>query len=297
MRIVIYCFSGTGHTKMVCDRYAAAFEENGHEVTVRTLPLEQNATGDSDDFDIIGIGYPIHAFNAPKIVLDLCKSLPKRDKKDVRKRAFVFKSSGEPVRMSDISSLKMCKILKRRGYDVTNEYQYVMPYNIIFRHSDAAAYKMWQTTKALVPVDVAEITDGTTALPKKLFMGGFLAWILRAEHWGAHILGKFFATTESCTKCGLCIKNCPANNIKQNKKGKLKFGGKCMICMRCSFNCPKNAVKLGMLKGWKVNGAYSFDPPDPESPQEDMHEDYCKKAYDRYYENAQNKIVGNKHAD
>lgn len=298
MKILLYCFSGTGNTKMICDKYAEALTDLNHEVTVRALPLEQkDIASDEADFDMIGIGYPIHGFNAPKTVLDLCKALPKRDK-NVKKRMFIFKSSGEPVRMSDVSSLKMRKMLKRRGYDVTNEYQYCMPYNIIFRHSDAAAYKMWQTAQKLVPIDVAEILDGKTVLPKKMFMGGFLAWIIRAEHWGAHIIGRFFGTTKDCTKCGLCIRNCPTKNIRQNKKGKIKFGGKCMICMRCSFNCPKNAVKLGMLKKWKVNGAYSFKQPDPDQePKQDKHANYCKKAYDRYYKNAEAKIANSKALD
>lgn len=290
MNVLIYLFSGTGNTKKICDEYVSRLVELGHNVTVRTLPLaDKEAAADALAFDLIGIGYPIHAFNAPRTVLDLCKAMPNQGKTDGSKRVFVFKSSGEPVRMSDVSSLKMRAMLKRRGYCVTNEYQYVMPYNIIFRHSDGAAYKMWQTAKQLVAADVAEIANGKESLPEKMFAGGFLAWLLRVEHWGAHIIGRFFKTNKDCVNCGLCIKTCPVRNIKLTEKGKIKFGGKCIICMRCSFTCPKNAVELGILKKWKVNGAYSFEPPTEKEPPS-KHDDYCKKAYDRYYAAAQTKI-------
>lgn len=289
MKVLLVYFSGTGNTKLIAGLYKSAFEENGGDVDILELPLKSELP-DVSDYDLIGIGYPIHAFNAPKIILRLCKKFPKRSKKAIEsKRVFIFKTSGEPVRMSDVSSLKMRKILKRRGYTVNNEYQYVMPYNIIFRHNDSAVYKMWTVAQRLVPADVKAILRGDTFLPKKMFMGGFLAWVLRCEHWGAHIIGKMFKANKQCVNCGLCQKLCPINNIRTNKKDKIKFGGKCMMCMRCVFNCPKAAIDMRILKSWKVNGEYSFEePPQPSPP--DKHDNYCKKAYDRYYENAELRI-------
>lgn len=298
MKVLICYFSGTGNTEKIAELYRSAFTTRGHEVEVISLPLSDGKTPDVAGYDLLGFGYPIHAFNAPKTMLDFCKSLAKRGKNAPSVRAFVFKTSGEPVRMSDVSSIKACKILKPRGITVTNEYQYVMPYNIIFRHSDDAVYKMWQTAQNLVPVDVEEIISGKSVRPRKMFMGGFLARILRAEHWGAHIIGKTYKTNKSCVKCGKCIKLCPVNNIKIKKSGKLKFGGKCIMCMRCSMFCPKNAVELGLLKHWKVNGEYSFAPPDPDAElPPDKHADYCAKAYARYYAAAAQKIAESRNGD
>lgn len=294
MKILLIYFSGTGNTKRITDLYVSAFEELDCEVSVAELPRDGADIKNADyvrSFDIIGIGYPIHAFNAPKIILKACKALPRLDiKHGENKRVFIYKTSGEPVRMSDLSSLKMRKLLKKRGYAAEGEYQYVMPYNIIFRHSDTAAYKMWETAKALVPVDALEITGGERHLPKNVIFGGFLAWVLRVEHPGARLIGKFFKTTKDCTKCGLCINACPTKNIKINKNGKVVFGGSCMMCMRCAFNCPHNAIKMGLFESWKVNGKYSFAPPTDEGLP-DKHAEYCIKAYNRYYENAQKRLA------
>ena len=282
MKIALFYFSGTGNTEKVALAYKAYAEAEGNKCDAFTLPLKSAV--DITAYDLIGIGYPIHSFNAPQPVLEFAKSLPKLNDK---KRAFIFKSSGEPVKMSRVSSLKLIKILRRRNIEVSNEYQYVMPYNMIFRHTDHTAYVMWETAKKLIPIDCADVLAGRERHEKKIFLGGFFAWFLRCEQWGAHIIGIGYRATKDCIGCGLCAKNCPVGNIKM-KNGKPKFGGKCLICARCSFNCPKNCINIGLLNGWRVNGAYSFKDGDPN--EKNGHEKYCKKAYDRYFKEAQERI-------
>lgn len=286
MKIAIVYFSGTGNTKKVAEKYGEYFTSQGHECTLYPLPMRE--TIDFSQFDKVGVGYPIHAFNAPKIVLDFARSLPKRKvKKDGRQSAFILKSSGEPVKMSRVSSLKLIKILKSRGMEVTNEYQYVMPYNMIFRHTDHQAFRMWETAKKLIPVDCADILNGVERREKKMPFGGFLAWVLRIEHGGAHFNGLFYKIKGDCISCGKCARNCPVDNIEM-KDGKPVFGNKCMMCARCSFYCPKNCIKIGLFDSWRINGAYSFEDGDPN--EKNGHENYCKKAYDRYYKEAEERI-------
>ncbi len=289
MKIAVFYFSGTGNTKKVALKYKEYFDGCGNECTLFELPLKEPAN--LSGYDLIGFGYPIHSFNAPQIMLKFAKSLPKKGRKEQKQRAFIFKTSGEPVKMSRVSSLKLIKILKKRGLEVTNEYQYVMPYNMIFRHTDHTAFTMWETAKKLIPIDCADILNGVERHEKKMFMGGFLAWFLRCEHWGAHVIGVGYRATKDCIGCGMCAKNCPAGNIKM-KNGKPKFGGKCYICARCSFHCPKDCIKIGMLNGWRVHGEYSFKDGDPN--EKNGHENYCKKAYARYFREAEERIAAHK---
>ena len=108
MRCVIFCFSGTGNTLKVVDEYRARLEERGVEVVMRKVTNRLDNFG-TDDFDLVGIAYPIHGFNAPEPIIDLVKQLPASDKK-----YFVVKTSGEMLKLNNISSNKMAKILKKK---------------------------------------------------------------------------------------------------------------------------------------------------------------------------------------
>lgn len=294
MKILLFYFSGTGNTQKIVQTYKEALEQEGALVTLGALPDENGELShvQFDDFDMIGFGYPIHAFNAPANVLAFAKSLPRMD---TVKKGFIVKSSGEPVRMSDVSSLKLCKILKKKNVVVTNEYQYVMPYNIIFRHSDEMAHKMWSVAQRVIPIDCREILSGEPHMVRRLFMGGVLAWFLRIEHWGARFNGRRYKVTKDCVHCGLCANNCPTQNITMKENGKFTFGKNCLMCMRCSFYCPQNAIKIGFFNGWKVNGPYSFREPPPSAlARQDKHASYCAKAYTRYFRDAEKRIEQNK---
>lgn len=284
---IIYVFSGTGNTKKICDLYRAEFELRGVNTTLYELKGGFDSLPSPDEFDYVGFAYPIHGFNAPHIMLDLARALPKREKGD-EKRYFVLKSSGEPLRTNNISSYKMRAILKRRGYTQFAEYHYVMPYNMIFRHTDSMAAKMWQTAKELAPVEAREVLENTPHMLKGVPFGHFIAWLLRIEQPAMRVNGKMFRVDKSkCVNCNRCVKACPMGNIV-HEDGKFRFRGDCLMCARCSFNCPTDAFNIAMLNGWRVNGKYNLDYEGEE--QKNKHEWYCKKAYKRYFAAAEQKI-------
>lgn len=284
---IIYVFSGTGNTKKACDIYKSEFEKNGVETTLYTVKKGFENLPDPNNFDYVGFAYPIHGFNAPYIMLDLAKALPKANG---TKQYFVVKTSGEPLKINNVSSIKFNDIMKKKGYVLMSEYHYVMPYNMIFRHTDEMAARMKNTLEQLAPVEAREIICGVEHKLSKVPFGRFVAWVVRIEQPAMKVNGRFFKVDgNKCIKCGACAKNCPVGNIKMDGNGKFSFGGDCVMCTRCSFNCPTNAFDIGMLNGWKVNGRYSYKL--PEKPEEDKHAWYCKKAYKRYFEEAQKKIA------
>lgn len=286
MKTLICYFSGTGNTKKIVDLYKKAFEENNCDVTLYKIESKKFEY-DIKNYDFVGIAYPIHAFNAPEMIVDFAKSLPKQN---IKQKYFIIKTSGEPLKLNNISSIKTKKILKKKNMILTNEYHYVMPYNIIFRHSDEMAYKMFETAKKLVPIDCNEIINHIPAKINNFFMGSFLAWIFRIEYWGAKFNGKKYKVNDKCVHCNKCVNSCPTNNIKI-ENGKFIFGKKCIMCMRCSFMCPTNAIKIGWFEKWKVNGEYNFKK--PENEENDKHKNFCKKAYEKYFNVCNEKISKN----
>lgn len=258
MKVILYVFSGTGNTLAVAELYKKYFENNCKEISadIYRVSEKSDVPPSPDDYDLVGVGYPIHAFMAPEPIISFCKKLP-----EVKgKRAFFFKSSGEGLHVNDCSSQKLLKILTKKGYDVMMERHIVMPYNMIYRHKDAMAKQMWIYAHALADLNSREIICGKRERVKRSFLKTMwfapIGWI---EQHFAHFHGPAFKVdAKKCINCGKCVKNCPQNNI-EFKDGKYVFGHNCVLCMGCAFGCPKDAVNVGVFKYWKVNGSYNLE--------------------------------------
>ena len=286
MKALFCYFSATGNTKKCVDLYVSGLKEYNIESYIHNID-DGNLTVDINLYDLVFFAYPIHGFNAPENVLKFAKTLNKCD----RKKLIILKTSGEHLRINNISSYSLIKILKKRNYYLTNEYHYLMPYNIIFRHTDLMAYNMYETLKGLVPLDIKDILDNKEVKLKYMPFGHIIQKIMLIEHPGAKINGWFMHTNKDCISCGLCENICPVDNIFI-KDGKVKFKKHCIMCTRCSFNCPKNAIVFGLFNAWKVNGKYSFKKPLIE--EENKHKRYCKKSYERYFNEARIRIENQK---
>ena len=253
MKVILYVFSGTGNTLKVAALYKKFFNA---DVDIYRISEKSGNAPSPDGYDLVGIGYPIHAFVAPEPVIKFVKNL----KSVAYRRAFIFKTSGEGLHLNDSSSYKILKILRKKGYDVTMEKHIVMPYNMIYRHSDAMAKQMWIYAKALVKLSVDNLSACKREKIKLRRIRNFfippIGWI---EQKFTHAHGPMFKIdAKKCVNCGKCAAVCPENNITI-KDGKYKFGTKCVLCMGCSFGCPEDAVHVGLFKFWKVNGSYRLD--------------------------------------
>lgn len=284
MKILICYFSGTGNTEKVVHRFKDCFQKD-HGAEVKLARMEDAFSDNIDNYDIVGIGYPVHAFNAPSVVLDFCKKLPFSK---TQKRAFIVNTSGEPLKLNNISSLKTASILKRRNIVVSNEFHYCMPYNMIFRHGDHMAFRMWDVAQKLIPLDAKDIINNKPNKLENVFMGRFIAWIMRCEHWGGRLNGRLYKTDDKCVNCNMCVNVCPTKNITV-KDGKIKFGGDCLMCMRCAHLCGKDAIKTGLFNSWKVNGRYTFEKPD--TPDNEKYNRMLTKAYKNYFQECEFKIA------
>ena len=292
MNAIIYVFSGSGNTMRIATLYKEEFEKNGVETTLYPVRSDMTDLPDPEVFDYVGFAYPIHAFNAPAIMLDLAK----RIKAISHKEFFILKSSGEPLKINNASSLRFVGILKKKGYVLKSEYHYIMPYNMIFRHTDREAVTMWETAKALCPIEAREVLRGAEHKLPRVFLGRFIAWLLRIEQIAMRINGRFFRVkADKCILCRKCEKACPVKNIHIDEKGKFHFGKNCIMCTRCSFHCPTDAFRIGILNGWRVNGAYPLESASASAPEpKHRHGWYCKKAYARYYSKAKEKIANDR---
>lgn len=286
MKVAIYYFSGTGNTELTVKKWQT--EAAKHNIDCELFKIEEISDKEIDvsEYDKIGIAYPIHAFNAPSNVNKFARRFKKAEQK---KNAFAIMVSGEYMNLNHSSDNKIKRILKRRNIIVDSDYHYIMPYNMIFRHTEKRAYEMFTTMNALVELDVNDYLVNSKAHKlARLHLVGWLIWIFRIEQLFAPVNGKTFKINKKkCIKCMKCVNACPTQNI-EFVDGKFKFHNRCLCCTRCSFNCPTNAFSIGLLTSWKVNGKYKFK--DPEVEEVDKHKNYCKKSYIRYFKEAKERL-------
>lgn len=254
MRVTFTVMSASGNTAKVCRLFGERLIERGAVCEYVRIRTDASAP-DPDSFDTLVVGYPVHGFNAPQNVLDFAKSLQEGD----NKAYYIIKTSGEPLHLNDASSRILDRILKKKGYVKKGEFHYVMPYNMIFRHSDKMAALMWQAARNTAPADADLVFEGKEHPLKAKLPALATRFVVAVEHKGMPFLGRFFkADKEKCVSCGKCAKLCPMSNIEM-KDGLPVFGKHCIGCTACSFNCPTSAIDIGLLQGWKVNGAYKMD--------------------------------------
>ena len=109
-KVCIFLFSGTGMTKYVIDKLKNEFEIKQINVDIHFIENTQIEKVQFINYDIVGIAYPVHAFNAPRIVIDFARKLP--NNKTVN--TFIISTVGEKVKVNNSSSKLLSKILRKK---------------------------------------------------------------------------------------------------------------------------------------------------------------------------------------
>ena len=271
MKIAFYVFSGTGNTLRVCKAMADELETSGNETEIYRIDRKTVYTPSG----CIVIAYPVHAFNTPLPVLRFLKSLPQGENTP----AYIIQTSGEPLGFNRAACISPIRILRKKGYDVRGTFSYVMPYNIIFRHSDAMAARMWNVVRMRVHSDSQVIASLGKHFWKTGAVEKAVSFILRIEHPATSLIGRGFKAGSQCTGCGKCAARCPEGNIVM-RNGRPSFGSECCLCMGCAFSCPSDAVRTSILNAWRVNGQYDFT---AECAGDEDIGRYCRSSYLSYF--------------
>ena len=274
MKVRFAYFSGTGNTMRVAETVRSEMEK-------RAVPTDSFVVSDGvetmdDDFNVLVLSYPVYGFNPPANFLSFVKNIP-----DGNSRPFyILKSSGEPLKLNNSSSLRIIKILVKKGYVFKKEYHVVMPYNMIFRHSDGMASRLLNVLKIRAPFIADEIVSLEESPLRASLMARLTSVVCRVQFpfYRVNTRLLFKVDTDKCVRCMACVKNCPRSNI-EFRDGKFVFGNNCVGCVRCSFSCPVDAFKIGLLEPMHVNGRYNFDA--------DFSSDtvcaFCKNDYEKYF--------------
>ena len=65
-----------------------------------------------------------------------------------------------------------------------------------------------------------------------------------ADKWLRKDTALSYSVNDSCIRCGICAKVCPANNVVVTKENGVRFSDHCEVCYACLHSCPQHAIHL-----------------------------------------------------
>jgi ferredoxin/flavodoxin len=255
-KVALFYFSGTGNTAVLAKFFKREFETRKWEPILVAIDRDLIESGNFkiSDYDLIGLGYPVHAFNAPKIVYDFIKSLP--DGNGIR--TFTFKCPGDPLLKAGSTHL-VRNALTKKNYQVFHESLLVGPANVVIQYDNCLTRQLFLTAQKKINVRVDEIVNNTRRLQNNsLFLKAGTKLFSDCETMGAREFGKRIRTNNACTRCLKCIRICPEKNITLVNES-IRFGKQCTFCMRCIYSCPVDAISPGFAKFIKIKEGIFFE--------------------------------------
>lgn len=257
MKIIIYYFSGTGNTKIVTSLLQNTFVQTGHPCTIVNIEdILKNKISFHDHQDaLIGLAYPIYAGDAPEIIYDFIEYLPMGSMDHM----FILNTAADFTHFNDAAAKRIIKRLQWKDYHVFYERTIAMGCNFLYAYDDRLSKQLYLVAKD----KVRHMRDELIAGKKRIRPAGpILKAIAVIGHWGetlgARLYGRGLKSTDACTLCGKCVRECPVGNIRE-KDGIIHFGWKCIWCMRCVYSCPTYAIKPGLLRFTVLKNAYDIN--------------------------------------
>jgi len=238
MKTVLFYFSGTGNSLQVARDIAAKLGDS--ELVAIRKPFQQNQDVSADR---IGIVFPVYMWGLPLMVREFAERLTTAPDKYI---FTVATFGGFPAGTLEMLS----NLLASRGMKLSAGFGVRMPGNytpMYGAQSQESQQKYFKAAAGKIEVIVEKVRKGEAAKIEKN------NWLINAIFSGLFYSGgskqirsadKKFILQDTCTKCGICSKVCPAENIKLIEE-KPVWLNHCEQCMACLQWCPVEAIQYG----------------------------------------------------
>ena len=248
---MILYFTGTGNSRLVAEVLA---RELGEPALSLNQVFKQNQKWEFQSETPYVVVAPIWAWRIPEKVEELLKKGSFQGSKQI----YIVATMGEQAGAAE----KYCeKIIAGRGMLYKGFSGVRMPDNY------SVANRMLPETEAVAEIrkslplirQIAENIRQGRMLPRE--RRGTGGWLLSGfVNWGFRTFmanSRQFTVSETCVKCGKCVKACPVNNISL-ETGEIRFANQCMFCLSCINQCPAHAIDYRGKA--KQNGYYTCPP-------------------------------------
>ena len=255
--IGIFYFSGTGNTELAANIIRDKFTELDCMVDLLRMEdiMKVGLHVDPDQYDYLGIGCPVIGFGVPRLAVKFIRDLPNA----YGKKTFIFRTAGGVAPVNYNASKPIIGCLSRKGYEVEYERVFSISSNWMVKFDDTVVKQLFKATKEKAESMCLEVLDGDKRILKTGIGLRLLMGMVRTLSSGMlRFMGKDFVVDQTCSHCGICIRNCPMGNICE-KAGNIRFGLSCSSCMRCIYSCPNHAIRFRILTFFPVKDGYNIN--------------------------------------
>jgi len=243
-KCLIAYFSQGGTTAQVAESIAAGLRTAEYQVDL--FNMKDGRPPDVAGYDLLGIGSPVYVYRPPFSVMDYVNSLPMLNGLP----AFVFVLHG--TYRGDAGTV-MRRALSRKGarevgyfHSLGADYFWgYLSVGHLFSPNRPTAQEL-DEAKVFGREVAARAAGGPYARPEDDRPPAAihrLERFLMSRSLGNQVYSRLFTVKKKeCTRCGLCVKLCPAKNITEGKDKYPVFGRNCLQCFTCEMKCPKDAV-------------------------------------------------------
>ena len=208
-----------------------------------TVPIAlQSGKRIQTDAKTIGLIFPVHIWGIPSPVIDFLNRL----ETGTEKYCFAVAVNAGQVAAT---LLQLKNLLQQKNIKLSSGFSICLPSNYIPWGGAESPDKQRQKFSAAmekISIIASSVRSRKEMPPEKgpLWQNIFLSPIYRLSYSYVSGMDKSFWADEKCTRCGICEKICPAQNISLID-GKPQWQHRCEQCFACLQWCPEEAIQYG----------------------------------------------------
>ena len=250
---MIFYFSGTGNSKHVAEQLAAMLGER--LVAIAEAVAEGTLTFALAEGESVGWVFPTYSWGPAPVAADFASKVQLQGC-GADTYCYMVTTLGETVSMF-AKSLGNIRLKAAFSVQMPNNYILLPGFDVDDKalersKVEASAARIKAVAEAIAAQrEIIDVVVGPwRRLKSRLIYPLFRRFAMSDK--------AFAANAEVCTRCGLCARVCPANNITLDGGSLPRWHGNCTMCLSCIHRCPVRAIEYG--KATRSKGRYFFRP-------------------------------------
>ena len=231
--VKLYYFSGSGNTFKIAKGVKEIFEAKSFNCVIEKI--ESDKTVDLEDFEYLGLLFPVAIQSTFPLVWDFFHSLP-----NVKSQKVFMIDTMDAFSGGIVGPLK--KLLKKKGYECVGALEVKMTNSIRTKPMDPGSVKE-KNTKALMDSQkfILEMLEGQSKWASFPLISDLIRKISLSTKTWKQTSQCLSLNHDNCILCKKCIKDCPKKALSILDKKIIINYDLCMACVRCLHHCPKDA--------------------------------------------------------